>query len=415
MKKRYTLFFVLLFSVGLSQAQPLRLLPDSAVDQPGSWNHSIQVEAWADQSANTVDNEMLLGLIQGGFLDRDLRQRNLDGMQERNSFGYDLGARISWTGADSLFGKARWRPMVSAAYREVLGARFTKDVFALAFFGNAAYEDSAAALGGSAHTNMRYQTLGFGIADRDSRSYLRVDFVNGQSINASDLVTADVYTGVDGRILEAEIAGEYWNSDTAGNAIGASNGIGLAVSGRWSTWIHGDGRPLEFSLGVDDLGFVQWNERSVRLEKDSLIAFEGLFVDDLFDLDGVLGSGEQLLDTFGLRYTTGAFRTLLPFRAHMAVRMLFGHGWQGGFNMQQVNLPGFVPQFSLVGAKRIGQRTLLGGDLTAGGFGGIRFGFGARIGIGQHVVASLYTPHLLGFFLDGTSGLGANASLSFNF
>lgn len=398
-----------------ARAQMLVLPVDSLVDRPRERGHTIAIEAWGEQSANTVYNELLIGLLRGGFLDRDLRERSRSATRERNSFGYDLGARIQWVGNDSLFGKAGLRPMINVGYRDVLGTRFTKDLFAIAFFGNAEYEDRIANLGGTAHMAMRYQTFGIGVASADRRSYVRLELVNGQSVNASDLPMAELYTGVDGRVLEADLLGQYWNSDTAGNALGRTNGIGAAISGRWSTRALSGDIPVDIGISVQDLGFIVWNDRSVRLTRDTLINFEGLVVDDLFDLDGVLGDGEQLQDTFGLRYTTGSFRTLLPFRLALNMDFTLGNGWYTGFLIQQVNLPGYAPQFTAFGAKRLGERTLLGGELTAGGFGGVRLGSRVRHRFGERLWATLGCSHLPGMVIGRTRGFGLQAGMMIGF
>jgi len=388
---------------------------DSLVDRPGTMGHVISLEAWGEQSANTVYNELLLGLLRGGFLDRDMRSRSLDETRQRSSLGYDLGARIQWTGKDSLFGIAGLRPMVSFGHRDVLGTRFTNDLFRIAFFGNASYEGGIADLSGSAHMGMRYQSLGVGVASADRRSYVRIELVNGQSMNASDLPMAEVFTGVDGRVIDADLNARYWNSDTAGSGLGMSKGLGMALSGRWSTKALSGDLPVEIGIAVQDLGFVIWDERSVRLSRDTIINFEGLVVDDLFDLDGVFSDGEQLLDTFGLRYTTGSFRSLLPFRLSLNMDFTLGNGWYTGFLVQQVNLPGFAPQFTAFGAKRLGERTLVGAEFTAGGFGAVRFGSRVRHRFGERIWLSFGCSHLPGLVTTRTRGFGLQTGLMVGF
>lgn len=404
---------LLLLTSGV-HAQMVRLPHDSLVDRDNGRGHTLLVEAWGEQSANTVYNELLYGLLRGGFLERDVRERSRDATTQRNSVGYDLGAGIQWVGRDSLFGKAGLRPMIRVGHREVLGTRFTEDVFAIAFFGNAAYEDRTAFMGAS-HMAMRYQTVGFGVTSKDQGSFVRLEVVNGQSMNASLIPVADVFTGVDGRVIEADLNARYWSSDTAGSGLGMSKGLGLAISGRWSTDALSGDLPVTIGIGVEDLGFVVWDDRSVNLARDTLINFDGLVVDDLFDLDGVLSDGEQLLDTFGLRYTTGPIQTLLPFRLSLNMDFTLGNGWYTGFLIQQVNLPGFAPQFTAFGAKRLGERTLLGAELTAGGFGAVRLGGRVRHRFGERVWGTLGCSHLPGLVLLRTRGFGLQAGFMFNF
>lgn len=395
--------------------QMLRLPVDSLVDRPDERRPILAVEAWGEQSANTVYNELLLGLLRGGELDRELRTRTRNATRERNSLGYDLGARMQWIGKDSLFGKAGLRPMIGVGHRDVLGTRFTKDAFALAFFGNAEYEGRLAELSGIAHMSMRYQTVGFGVSSGNGRSFVQVQVVNGQSMNASYIPTAEIFTGMDGRVIEADLDGYYWNSDTAGSGFGMSKGLGLALSGRWSTMALSGDLPVEIGFGVQDLGFVMWDDRSVQLSRDTIINFEGLTVDDIFDLDGVLSDGEQLLDTFGLRYTTGSVSTVLPFRLELNMDFTLANGWYTGFLVQQVNVAGYAPQFTAYGAKRVGQRTLLGAELTFGGFGGVRLGSRVRHRFGERFWGTLGCSHLPALVMGRTRGFGLQVGAAFAF
>ena len=411
MSRPFPLILALALPVALV-AQTVVLPEDSLVDRPGERSHTLSMDAWGEQSANTVYNELLLALLRGGYLERDLRGRSRDATMERNSLGYDVGLRIQWTGTEGK-GPKGLRPVVSAGYREVLGTRFSKDLFVMAFFGNAGYEDRRAVLGGSAHMSMRYRTVGAGVASRDRRSHVRLDLVDGRSMNASDLRVADVYTGVDGRTIEADVLGHYWSSDTADQRTW--KGSGLALSGRWSMRTISEERPVEIAFGVQDLGFIVWNDRSLRLSRDTLITYEGLVVDDVFDLAGVLSDGEQLLDTFGLRYEKGAYRSLLPFRAEMEMNITLPNGWYTGFLLQQVNLPGFVPQFSAFGAKRLGGRTLVGAELTAGGFGGIRVGGRVRHRFGGRLWGTLGCSHFPGLATGRTRGFGLRMTVAAGF
>ncbi len=412
---RIVALYILSGTVLSLHAQFHSLPLDSVVDLPGSWSHRITAEAYLDYNSNALYNELPIGLLQGDFLERDLRERSQDGLTGRNSAGYDLGMHVSWVGADSLFGRPGWRPMVRVANREVLGMRFADDLYSLIFFGNAPYEDSTARVGPSAHVTMRYQSVGFGVQDARSGSFLRLDLVQGQSFNASDIRRADIYTAPDGRLIDVDLLADYWSSDTAGSELGRNNGLGMSLSGRWVSRHLAGTTPFDLVATVQDLGFIAWNDNAVRIRRDTVIAFEGFNVANILDLDGVLLGEDQLLDTFGLRYGTGAITTLLPFRAALGVNAFLGERWQGGVEIEQRNLPGFVPQVTLTSSRRMGTRALLGAHLGYGGFGLLRLGLSARMRIGGRVFATLATSHVPGLAMGRTRGVGAMAALAVGF
>ncbi len=398
-------------------AQFPALQRDSLIDLPGRWGNRIEAEASFVFNANSVYNELPWALYQGGFIDRDLRQRSMDAVHEkaRNAAGHALSARITWIGPDCFLKHPHWRPMVSAAHHDVEGMHFTDDLFEVTFFGNASFEGERADLGPSAYTQTRYQTLGFGINDDRSGSYVRLDLVNGQSIYKADAEWAGLYTGVDGRVLRASILGDFYQSDTASSAFGGSNGLGLAFSGRWATTVRRTHRPIDLAFEVQDLGFARWNGNAVRIRKDTVITYEGFEVANIFDLDQLLIGEAQLRDTFGLQYSTGGFSSLLPFQASASASMELGHGWRGTAVIDQRYLPGYVPQVTFTGSHRCGSHALLGASLSYGGFGGLRIGLASRIRIGERVLVSIGSPHVPGFFLGTTRGAGLSFGVSVGF
>ena len=252
---------------------------------------SIEIRTTGAFDSNTLYNDLILGLRRGEFIDRDVRERSQAALKENNRYGQQLEVAITYAGDDSLFGHTRWQPRISIAHHDLLGTRFTPDVYDLIFFGNATYEGRTADLSGSAHEEQRYQTLGFGIQDVCTGSFLQLDLVNGQYLNASDIDPARLYTGMDGRVIKAEVDGSYWQSDTAGS--GMSNGWGLALAGRWSLPTRFAGHRSFFSASVQDLGFIHWRD-ALTLKKDSTIAYEGIEVENIFDLPDLIFSEDEI-------------------------------------------------------------------------------------------------------------------------
>lgn len=369
----------------------------------------LRVETSFDYNANTLLNELPLGLWLGRFLDRDLRGRSRDALRSRNSIGYLIDARITYFGP----GQSRWRSIISLAHHEHMGLRFTADLFNLTFFGNALYEGRRADLGPSAYMRMRYQTLGFGVQDTRRNNMARLDLVIGQSLSAADIRWADLYTGIDGRVLRSNIRGTYMMSDTASEKTGTMNGFGLAFSGRWSVPIARNPHGIALELEAQDLGFSGWGSKSQRMERDTTITFEGITVDNILELDEVIIGEDALLDTLGLRYRTTAFTTWLPFRLSALARAPLGEAWTCSISIDQRNLPGYLPQLVLRGERAFGEATDIGLALGMGGFGRLRLGASVTHVVRKRVLLALSSPHLPGFFMARARGAGVSFSASF--
>lgn len=407
---------VVLFSSLNGIGQTVLLQPDTIVDLNAWWSNSIRIHGSADYNSNTVFNELPLGIYRGGDLSRSIRERSLNAFDgDQNTAGYVAEGRLSWAGSLCNAERTMWRPLISVAHHEVGGLRFTKDQFAITFFGNAAYENKTAELAPSGFEQIRYQTIGFGAQHRNNGSMVRVDLVRGNAFSSVDVQNATLFTATDGRELRTDVAGEYYASDTAGGSWDRSNGIGAALTGQWNTSFNLGTRKMRFGVAVEDLGFVAWNERSVSITKDTLVTYDGWQVDNIFALDDVIIGKDVVLDTLGLRYKRGSITRLLPFRAHLMIGMDM---WNTGYlslNLDQRNIVGYIPQISLMASRRFGQRTQLGAVASYGGFGVFRLGLAAKHRIGKHVLLQLSTPHVPGFFMGRTRGLGLSFEAEFAF
>lgn len=393
-----------LLNTVLTFGQLGRLPLDSIVDLDLGHSHQLEINGLGDYNANTVFNELPAAILRGGLLTRELRQRSLDALRNKgNSAGYVVEGHVQWSWRT---GDKRWRPLVRSAHKQLGGLDFTRDQFAVAFFGNAAYEDRIAELSPSGYEQWRFQTLGFGYRDAIGRSYFRLDLVRGQSFAAVDVREADLYTGIDGRVLRSNLVGDYHASDTAGQGFDRTNGLGLALSGRWNSTLKVGARTIALAVGIEDLGLLRWNDRSVQVRKDTLIAFTGLEVESIFALDDVIIGEETLLDTFGLRYRIGAFTRVMPFRALVSGAIALGARYKLGLEVDHLYLPGYLPQVALQGSRRMGERTLVGTTLSYGGFGAFRWGISAKRRFGEHVLLCLSTPQLPALFSEQARGLG---------
>ncbi|MBL7962441.1 MAG: hypothetical protein JNM31_01230 [Flavobacteriales bacterium] len=372
--------------------------PDRMWKQP----HQLRVEASGMFDASTVYNDLILGLRDGGYVDQATRQRSSDALRDNNRFGQELLFRITYVGPDSMLGRSRWRPMVAVAHHDITGLRFTRDLFRVTFFGNAAYEDSTARLAPSAHEQQRYQTIGFGLQDKHTASFFRLDAVNGQLLSASRLRTADLHTATNGTALVADLDGDYWASADQSEFF---NGWGLAASGRWNftpkPWKE---HPMAVAVWVEDLGFVHWRNRSQQLHKDSVIDFQGLAVENLFDLpDPLIGEGD-LLDTLGVAPSEGSFNRMLPMRVGASWTLLSRDlRWHWTMAADQRLVPGYVPRALIYASRDVG-RCHIGVNTSYGGFGTWQVGAQTSFELGRHLYLDVRSTDLIGLFTRQARG-----------
>ena len=384
---------------------PLRPMPVA--------QRSITLEASGLFDSNTLYNDLLLGLLRGETIDRLTRERSARALTDMNRFGESIDYRATYLGTDSLWEHPRWRPMISAAHHSVLGVRFTQDAYNLTFFGNKAYEGTTADLSGCAHEQQRYQTIGFGVEDARTGSFLRLDAVNGQYLNASDLQDASLYTAPEGVELDAAVTGDYWRNDTAqSTTFGRSNGWGVAVSGKWIRSFNMRQRQSWLIVGVEDLGFIRWRD-ALTMTTDTTILYEGIQVDNIFDAGDLSLSDDDLLDTLGLHYERAPVMRLMPFMARAAVTTRFNEFWYGTLSVDQRYMPGYVPHASLAFARDF-DPLVASASISYGGFGGPRFGLGVFAALSEHLTIDVGTSNLVGLVSGEARGKAASMGLGYS-
>lgn len=379
-----------------------------------SSHHFLDIRAAAVYDASAIRNELVLGLWRGDDLSRALRQRSANTRSGAARAGYVLEAGITYAWGERLFGHRGLRPRIMIGHHDVLGLSYGDALYHVTFFGNAAYENDLARLGPARALRMRYQTFGIGAESRDRRSFLVLQWVNGQRLNAADVERADLFTATDGRYLLLGLNGRYLANDD-GNGRGAlSNGGGAALSGARSfrsAWPVADTR---FTMGVEHLGFLAWNNRTLQVDRDTLLRYEGFRVDDVLDLDGTLAGTQDLQDTLGLGYARGGRVTMLPARLHATAECAVAPHWGVALVVEHRLLPGYLPLARASVLTRVGARGRIAGQIGFGGFGGWRTGLEFCTELRPGMVLTATLPNLTGFAGGRMRGLAAGIGITWN-
>ncbi len=379
----------------------------------GTDRDRVELRGGASYDSNTLLNELVLDLTRGGFVARDVRERSQAALRANNRLGQVLQLGVHAVFGDSVLGRTDLKVLVSATHQDQAGLRFRPDVYTLTFFGNAGFAGRRADLSGSAFEQQRFQTLGGGLYNTRTGSWVRLDLVKGQSWTAVDLQDATLLTATDGTRLELRLHGSYHNSDSARSDLGAFNGMGAAVSFAQCFGLPGRaGVTQRITVGAEDLGAVRWGPRSLHSRPDTGLTFDGFDVEDIFDLDGALTGGTQLLDSFGVRPAAGAEWRLLPLHAWVEHSVIWDTGWRMDLRIAQRALPGFIPFVQATGWRRFGAQAV-GISAQYGGFGGLRAGLHGRFHITRWLGAELVLPNLYGFTGARARGLAAQVGLLF--
>ena len=424
MSERWTTLSFTAVCVLLAQAQrPLASAVDSARAvhpiHAAPWavdtnkHHHLELTATGLFDSNSLRNELVLGLWRGETLDRATRQRSGGIAGNRNRAGYQLEGMLSYAWGTRVFGHPRMRPRLSVAFRELAGLRYADDLYRTTFFGNADLQDQVAELAPTDYERISYQTFGFGIEDRTTRSFLILSIVNGRSFEAARIDRADLFTATDGRYLRLDLDGDYSRSDTAATNGWATSGIGAAMSGEFRKPFNLIGQRGWFTLGIQDLGAVAWNDGSLRTVKDSTILYEGIQVDDVLDLDGVLIGGEELQDSLGLGYKREAILRPLPALVYLRGSLAAPGNMIYTAELDLRYLPGYAVRTTLMAQHIFHRLNRAGVEVAYGGFGGWRVGASIERWLCSGLRLGLRTTNMIGLLSASARGGSAQLSLEY--
>lgn len=370
----------------------------------------IDFSASAGWESNSIDRAMVNHLAFGGYIERDLIDRQASRMNEFLRFGggYDGTLRF-WLFRDSVLRATNWAWQGQVQSRAHLGVGAPADAYNLVFKGNDPHF-----LGQTARFDetwvdyMAYQKFGFGMVHKPTLSGFVVSAVNGQEFDRVYINRGGFFTSADADSIAVNAFGDRFTSE-AGGRFGGGYGIGMAIDGVFNL-------PLKdqmgfVSIGVQDFGFITWNESSRHTSLDTTWSFTGVDISELIT-DGT-AAFPQVNDTLLTTAETGSLSRWLP--GFVYTRLLHKIGERDFFEVTMVFRPinAFLPLFSAGYHHRLNGRSLVGATAMYGGYGGVRFGVSAEKWFGNQWFAAITTDDVYSLISNRGRAMQAGLRLTY--
>ena len=317
---------ILLLYIFLSTIVPVTLAdtgPDTLYNTQLSWS------LMAGGRTNSLPASFFYRFHRGGFLDRPYLEHKAEKLEEFNIGGFDYknGFYLEHQ-IDSLFKNSSFSIGLRVEDRYHVSTSFNRDLFRLAFFGNKIFEGNTASAGPFSFRSIAYRYYGISFGkwisrtDETYRIIGELAYIEGRRGLEIDLQRATLTTGTDGRFLQLDLKGQYFESDTTrfsgDRFFWPSAGNGMA-GGLQIEWWKNDGHYMRFS--VRDLGFLDWKSTGMQYRADSALKFEG------FLIPNVLSYHDSLF-----RMSTDSLKRLNP-EGFRSSRRIFMPAW---FSMDYV-------------------------------------------------------------------------------
>jgi hypothetical protein len=314
MSKRFSLvLFALLFG-GLLKAQSFQNYFSDTIQR-------LNIEAQANYfyGSNGVSNKFINHFITGDRIEKEDKAEAYKNLKPTNIFGADLNFNLNAEiPFDTLLGKSNMSLVVGLEMVEHADVKFTDDLFKLAFDGNKQFAGTFAELGGTNVNYFSYQQFNIGYIKykkqqgKIAREGVKFSIIKAQEHIAITIPRGKLYTEQYGRDIDLDVNYIYNSSDTLNKGLGAFNGYGVSTDLFSEFYLKNKDK---ITVQVNDLGFIQWNKKSIQIEADSVFNYNGIEIDNVFDLNDSLVSDisqDSLLNLITTDKSKGGYSIALP-------------------------------------------------------------------------------------------------------
>jgi len=241
--------------------------------------------------SNVISNQFSNKFLFGGEIDRELKDKAYENLGNNNRLGgdlnYFLNAEVPF---DTIFGKSNISLIFGLEYNEHVNVTFDENLFRLIFDGNKQFAGQTTNISQTNYNYFKYQRFNFGFINykfsegRTAKEGVVLSIIKGEEHQAAN-GQGQMKTEQFGRQIDLDLTYTYNSSDTTNKGIAAFNGWGLSTDLFTELYLkNGD----KFYLGIEDLGFVHWNKKSIEISTDSSYLFDGVYIDNIFDINDSL-------------------------------------------------------------------------------------------------------------------------------
>ena len=338
------IIYFLLFGLGVN-ASAQQLNPFLSGSESG---HTIGLYGNAQAASNVLRVKFTRDIYTGQFLERDLRQKQSDAIGSSGIVGGQLNYGLYYRHLpDSVTAGWGWGINVGATLH--INAKFSKDAYDLAMFGNAQFANQTVEMSGLAFNFYDYKSFGaavikdFSLKTGHFRAALGVNFLLAQKHASAKFDEASLFTQEYGEYLNLSLDGTVQSNGMSDGSYFASNGYGVNAN----ILLQLIKPKHTLNMELTDMGALFMTNAGKEVSLDTTSRFEGLEL-DLFSTDSEPFSSlspDSLTSLFGITNDSGAYSATLPFSIHARTEHKLADGKYivfGGIKYR------FAPYFPLI-------------------------------------------------------------------
>jgi hypothetical protein len=397
-KKLFSISLILLVNYSFSQISLIHsdLFPDSAKTRIG-------IQGNYELNANALTTEFISKFYRGGYIDKDMKDAVLERTKQKNRMGalLNMGVFAAFK-PDSFLHKKNISFFISVQDRQLFNCGYSKDLYKVGFYGNAAYAGKTADFNGFNMTLLRYQQLQVGIfssqLDSAARWGIGLSFLKGEQYTALYANTAEMFTSEDGQYIDFNTSIQTARSDTANTGLGAFNGYGASIDIYFEAPFKTKIGDSKIRVSVADIGLIRFNDKSLFLRQDSVFHYTGFNVNSIYDLQDSTFTNTSQDSIIGkvLPLKKQAISVTIPatlnmsFETQLNKRFMITEGIRYIFN-GNYNLLAYVK-----GTYTVGKNFNLSATVGYGGYGNLNYGISTFAHLGKGFVVYAGSNNLEG-------------------
>ena len=368
-------------------------------------------------NSSSVNIKFFNTFYRGDYIDDDLKQSVFDKTKDKNRLGFDLNYGLWYVhNPDSVSGKSMsW--FVSLRNRQHADALFTGDLFKTYFAGNKQFAGQTAQLGETRFNYINYRQLQLGMSFLSDKGESKVRFGAGLSFLKGEqnlnlfLSKGDVFTDADGQFIDLDMALEVRNSDNSNKKFFDLKGYGAALD--LFLGIEKQKSIIRFELS--DFGFIDWNQNAKSTHNDTALRFEGLRIDNLFDIgDSLVNSldADSIKTDMGFITENIDYSTPLPSMIHLGYTHKTKQNLYINAGFAYRMAANYSPYIYIGTEHKFKSNFNINTRFAWGGYGTYNIGLGLSKQFGKAFKVNLGTNNLEGLLITkAANGVGAYINL----
>ncbi len=411
--------FIFLFFISISYiggAQIALIFDEEFMD---SSKTRIGIGGDYDLNSNAFTNTFVSKFYKGGYIDNDLKNSVLKRIKNENriggNFNYGIYAAIK---LDSFNPKKEISFFFSVRDRFHIDAQFSKDLYKVGFYGNAQYAGKTANFNDFSLNLIRYQQIQIGLfsskLDSAARWGIGISFLKGEQYLSIAAKKAELYTSEDGQYIDFNTELFVAKSDTARKGFGAFNGLGSSVDIFFEAPFQTRFGVSKLRVSVADIGFIHFNNQTLKLKQDSLFQYTGFKVNSFYDLqDSTMGgtSTDSVINAVA-PFKKESFSATLPAVFDLNYETHFSNYFHLIEGIRYVFNANYKMLFYVKGNFYFNSKFMLSATFAYGGYGILNYGLGINAKLGKGFVVHAGSNNIEGYISPKkTGGQGAFISM----